>query len=500
MQRILKAILAVCHFCILRDIAAQAWNSPNINIDGIPKGRSQLFSLPIQGPKCGYGGNFTFIVVRGENAEPNKDGKYEKVMVSFSTGGICANYETCLAYEMIYDQDRYTLKELNAIFGLGLEEGDVLWRGTVHGQEFGKAEVNDCMVQHLGLVPCSSPEFSDYVALAIPECTGDLFLGTQTTTYSFQTTYDKYHLNFDHHGALAVLLILPAFVAATGTPNNVQDLIVTGAGDGGWGALVWGGPIMEAFESTSAESSRGKLRTNVLVDSAFKAPLDNPSALTKMFSVLDWGVSAVTWRDKINIEPGNFVDILKEELKYYAGRFRVAFISCDQGEAADIFLNFIFSTGDLPFRIGSMWNFLGDIHQYDSTLGSTSDGSDSRVFSYIANCRERYLSGHVRDYIKHPLRGTESALKIDNWMDTFLTTGFPYKISSDTARVGGPSYNMQYIPKDAVALTKLKSDKNADKYWCCVGDLDEPGTTFDTRSFIIPDSYSAFEHCHRAWA
>ena len=489
----MPVILVIFVFCLsLRNVAAEeTWSSPYINFDEIDRGTSHLYLLP--GRKCSDDTEYAFIVTHGEDARPNENGNYEKVMVSFMAGGACFDFPSCMGQipGADYNKNVVDTDVLGELLGMDLER--VVWTSKMG---FIKAEETDCMVSTAGLLPCSSSEFSDYVSLLVPYCTGDLHFGTQTATYyQNEETESGESVTINHHGALNFLDILPAFIAATGSPNDVKDLIVAGGSAGGWGAFIWGGPIMEAFESTSAESSRGKLRTNVLVDSAFQAPPDDPAILTKMFSALKWGPSSVTWRDKLNpVQPGNFVSILKEALQHYGGRFRVAFLACDNDAVDDGFASYVFPLTGVdtePSRVARLWKFLGDIHQYDSTLGSTSDGSDSRVFSFIADCSQHYLT-YDRAYQKYPLQGNERAPKLADWVDTFLTTGFPYKVSSDTVRVGGPSYT-KYLPQDAGALATLKADKNADKYWCCVRDLDQPGTTFQDDNYVVvyPDSYSA---------
>ena len=289
-----------------------------------------------------------------------------------------------------------------------------------------------------------------------------------------------------HHGALHVLDLLPAFVAATGSPSNVRHLIVAGGSAGGWGALFWGGPIMEAFERAPATSFRGKLRTNVLVDSAFQAPLDDLTVVTKIFRGVKWGPSAITWRDKLNpIQPENFFAVLKQQFQHYAGRFRMAFLACDDDAVDKGYADYVFPRFGVDAkysRVAGVWKFLGDIHRFDSTLGVARDGSDSRVFSFIGDCDGHFLTND-REYITTPLKNNERAPDLASWVNTFLTTGYPYKISAMPVRVGGPSFNL-YRPEDSAALAKLKADQHADKYWCCVRDLNHPGITFQRGNFL----------------
>ena len=82
--------------------------------------------------------------------------------------------------------------------------------------------------------------------------------------------------------------------------------------------MVWAGTIMELFENATINASRGELRTNVLVDSAFHVPLDNPKVAAQIFDSAKWGSSVTEWGGKI-IQPSNIVDVLKQQLQHYAG-------------------------------------------------------------------------------------------------------------------------------------------------------------------------------------
>ena len=482
------AVLAVLVFCLLSFGSGLV---PNINIGRIGKGRTRIFSL--EGRTCSDGTDYAFMVTRGERAEPNENGKFEKVIISFMGGGACFDYPSCMGQ---IPGSGYYKNIIDVLGESGFSLGTLI---TASKWGLVKAEASDCMLGVAGLLPCSSPELADYVSLLIPYCTGDLHFGSQTATYyKDESTKSGASMTVRHHGALHVLDLLPAFVAATGTPNNVRNLIVAGGSAGGWGALIWGGPFMEAFERGSADGLRGKLRTNVLVDSAFQAPPDDPSILTKVFRGVKWGPSVTTWQDDVNpIQPGDFVNVLKRQLQHYAGRLRMAFLACDDDATDDGYASYVyplFGVDTERSRVARMWNFLGDIHQFDSTLGPAYGGSDSRVFSFIADCTKHFLT-HNGEHIKQPLQGNARAPDLSSWVDSFLTTGFPYKKSPNMVRVGGPSYTL-YRADDVAALTKLKTDKHADKYWCCVRDLDQPGTTFQKDNFILPASDSRSAHVY----
>ena len=162
----------------------------------------------------------------------------------------------------------------------------------------------------------------------------------------------------------------------------------------------------------------------------------------------------------------------------------MAFLACDDDTAAQGFADYLFPTFGVDAsysRVAGMWNFLGEIHSYDATLGSSYGGSDSRVFSYIADGVCHHPTRH-REYMYKPPPRNELAPAMGDWVNTFLTTGFPYQVSPRPARVGGPSYT-QYELCKASALAELKTDPHADKYWCCVQDFLKPGTTYQTGNF-----------------
>ena len=482
----MNAVLAICFFHFFSVVSAAA---PKINIGRIAKGRSRMFFL--EGRTCSDGTDYAFIVTRGERAEPNENGKFEKVMITFMGGGACFDYPSCMG---TIPEAGYIKNIVDVLGEAGFNLGTI-----ITASRFGlvKAVADDCQLGMAGLLPCSSPEFADYVSLLMPYCTGDLHLGTQTATYyEDESSKAGESVTIRHHGGLHVLDLLPAFVAATGKPNNVRDLIIAGGSAGGWGALIWGGSFMEAFERGAADGFRGKLRTNVLVDSAFQAPPDDASILVKIFRAVKWGPSATTWRDDLNpIQPADLVIVLKRQLQHYAGRLRMAFLACDDDETDDGYASYVFPLFGVDTersRVARMWNFLGDIHQFDSTLGAAYGGSDSRVFSFVGDCTKHFLT-HNGEYTVHRLAGNARAPDLSSWVNTFLTTGFPYKVSSAVVRVGGPSYHLHRVG-DADALKTLKADKHADKYWCCVEDLDNPGNTFQKGNFILPpaDSRGAF--------
>ena len=459
-------------------VASQSTNLIQIDINSITKGRSIIYPFP--GRTCSDGSMYAYVVTRGEKAKPNKNGKFEKVMVTFMEGGACFDYRSCMG--QIHGAS-YT-NNFEGMFGRK-ESLQQIIRLSKLGRII--AKTNNCMLSEAGLLPCSSPKFADYVSLLIPYCTGDIHVGTQTATYyKNERTKSGRSVTIRHHGALHVLDLLPAFVAATGSPSNARHLIVSGGSAGGWGGLFWGGPIMEAFERTSAPSFRGKLRTHVLVDSAFQVPLDDPAVVTKIFRGVKWGQPAIKWRDDLKpIQPKNLVKVLKQQLRHYAGRFRMAFVACDHDAVDEGYADYVyprFGVDSEYSRVAGMWKFLGDIHRFDSSLGPEADGSDSRVFSFIADCDGHLLTEHIT-VDKKPLPGNERAPDLGDWVHTFLTTGYPYTISPTPVRVGGPSY-LRYRPHHAAALTQMKADRHADKYWCCVRDLDHPGTSYQKGNFL----------------
>merc|ERR1712241_1373900 len=67
-----------------------------------------------------------------------------------------------------------------------------------------------------------------------------------------------------------------------------------------------------------------------------------------------------------------------------------------------------------------MWQFLGDMHAFDSNLAG-----ESRVFSYIP-----VGTWHVLVQQRTIPRGNREAPVFLSWAFTFLTTGYPYKIPS----------------------------------------------------------------------
>ena len=258
--------------------------------------------------KCGDDTDYVFLVTRGENAEPNKNGKFEKVMIEFMGGGGCFDYPSCMG--QIPGAGHIKNLEMFAINGMSVN--DVIKLSAKKGLP---ATTTNCMAGPAGLLPCSSAAFTDYVSLMIPYCTGDIHIGSQTATYyEDEHTQSGASVTIRHHGANHTLDLLSALITAIGSPSNVRNLTVSGGSAGGWAALLWGGHIMEAFERAGSVS----LHTNVLVDSAFHVPLDKPEVAAKIFHGVKWGRVITSWQDQL-IQPEKIVAVLKEQLKYYAG-------------------------------------------------------------------------------------------------------------------------------------------------------------------------------------
>ena len=291
-----------------KKVAVDASKPLHIDLSKIQKGTSRVYAMPHR--TCGDGTDYVFLVTRGENAEPNKNGKFEKVMIEFMGGGGCFDYSSCMG--QIPNAGHIKNLEIFAINGMSLDE-------VIKFSETGGliATTTNCMVSPAGLLPCSSSKFADYVSLMIPYCTGDIHIGSQTATYyEHENTQTGASIEIRHHGANHTLDLLSAFIAAIGSPSEVRNLTVSGGSAGGWAALLWGGHIMEAFERAG---SVGKLQTNVLVDSAFHVPLDKPEVAAKIFHGVKWGRVITSWQDQL-IQPENVVAVLKQQLSYYGGQ------------------------------------------------------------------------------------------------------------------------------------------------------------------------------------